>query len=143
MAPGASGVRPSGQSEQTDKELGIPHAESMILQLSSEEVNRLKQILNDKPLDEARSYLVTRYFMKKCKSKPRLSDDLFDAADRKNIQQFFDIDYCLDFNEELDAMNALLFLGIDPDKGVTPKVKKHASSSAGSGLGPDQAAKNR
>jgi hypothetical protein len=96
----------------------------MILALTTPEQTKLKQIMKDKPVDEARSYVVTRYFLRTLKDNPKISEALLDAADRKNVQQYFDIDYCTDIREQLSAMNGLLYFGIEPAKGVEPKVKK-------------------
>ena len=103
--------------------LGIPHSDSMVGGLTPQEQAQFKQIIKDKPAAEVKSYLVTRYFMRVVKTNKRSLPKL-DAAEEATIQKNFDINYCSDFNEQLDAMNALLYYGIEPARGTELKNSK-------------------
>lgn len=123
FAGSAAGGRSAGQAGQADEGLALPRSEMMIMELTKAEQDKLKVIMAGKPAEEARAYIVTRWFARLTKGA-KAGDVKLDDVDRDNIKKHLDIDYCVDLNEQLLLMNELLYFGIDPDKGVESKGLK-------------------
>jgi hypothetical protein len=96
---------------------GLGITQQQVETLSTQDRVKLKQIIKDKPAAEVKSFIVTRSFMRIVKASGRTPPKLT-SDEQATIKENFDIGYCKDFDEQLDALNALLFYGIEPARGV-------------------------
>jgi hypothetical protein len=108
----------SEQEFQAIEGAGIPRSSGMVVDLTAQELVRIKQIITDQPTAEVKAFLVTRYFIRKVEASKDLPE--LTMAEQAMVQEDFDWEYCNDFKEQMLAFNALLFLGITPARGATP-----------------------
>jgi hypothetical protein len=100
---------------------GVALDSKMVTELTAVDRGKLKPIIASKPAAEAKSFLVTRWFvrmqMSSSKDIPALNQDEIAL-----IKQFVDLQYCYDMREEMIAYNSMLYYqvtyGLEPARGL-------------------------
>ncbi len=102
---------------------GVPLDSKMVTELTPADRDRLKPIVEGKPAAEVKSFLVTRWFVRKQMASESIPD--LDQTELALIQQNMDLQYCYDMREEMISYNAMLYYetkyGIEPARGLNLK----------------------
>jgi|SRR5271157_1023478 len=92
--------------------LGISLDSNMVTELTPVDRDKLKQIIKEKPAAEVKSFLVSRYFVRKTTAASPKPPNL-DAAEIAAIRQDFYFHYCYNFSEKMDFLtNVIVYYGI-------------------------------